>query len=652
MPQPHPNQSPNNAPEEGTGNSAMFLKDACDLALRHGFTQVYARADERLWEKNGVRLRISPVSEGRFTCEIVAPKNMDILPFLFTDRDRPSLVRCFEAQIIKRETIISVDDCTRILHTASNVSELTKPGFPVQNLMASLLPIPETAADPCLMDGESFSSLGEAILCHRATMVRTTPGFLAIALRTMGAGQCFEIHPACLLSSHGDVRRIQGELEALSATFGLIICVQADLLRPDERLWSAYTAFFARLNRMPLHAGCRFILQTEQACGANEPLPFLELQDRERMRLRKILRKRHLTVDGSAIAAANGFLRAGLNEEEMVKRIQKTQRLPYDDFENERSVDGNDYELADVTSPAGLSPVQQLQHFQSIALAVFKERVIGHEEIVSELVSRLSLWFLLETERPLALAFCGPSGCGKNHILSAISEVLRLFFRNRRSHYVSYNAGMARDDKMWDLVRVGAGHVGAHRPGLLETLRNGSVFSADEADKNLGAKSDIQWFLLEWLDNGSFRNGLGEMIQTPRCVIALTMNAGDEIGADRRSAIGFLNAETKAEEGRERYREFFQKHTTPALQGRLDAVFFPGFLSRGDLELVCMRELSRMRREIENLCLHTWKEDDKAIATRIASEADPILGARGIIKAAQRFRASFLKQLSIKSQKP
>ncbi len=608
---------------------------------RHGFQMVSDHtANVAVWERNGLRLRTTIRRKGtgqrEIGCELVAPNHKELLPFVFNDAEESCQVRFFDEQLFKRQVFHTEQAYEQFVSRISNLATLFNQDLKNQAEWLWTVPLEQVTA--VTEDAPSLRTFQEGLRVFRALQVSARHGSLLAHLKALALGQVIEIHPSLCLS-HADGKRLLDLLGDLSQLNDSVVLLNAGLLDTDERLRAGVGVFLERLNLQPTLGGARFLLhQTKDSRGEGH-LPRLHLPDITGEATRPLLEQATLAVTPEHLAVLEGFQAHGEPPDAGITWLRETERWA----SGVKSFGANRLRFVESSSPS--SGAGQLVEWVERTRAQLAARVVGHEDIISQLSIRLPLWFLLERDKPLVLALVGPSGCGKNHVLEVVASILQDYFQLPSPHLVIYNCGQAWDEKRWELTGVGCGHVGSDRPGLIESLGAGSVFLADEVDKRLSQPGDFQSFLIQWLDDGFIRNGHGDLVRTPRCVIGLAMNAGASANADRWRTIGFGNRETPVEAVRAHYREHLEKQLLPALQGRLDVRLFFSQLTPENLEILALRELERAQREFEALGLAPWTSDLRSLAQQMARQANPDLGARAILHAVRDYKTQLIESL-------
>ena len=609
---------------------------------RHGFSLVSSgSAGADLWENGSVRLRVTmPVAaeELEIHCELFFPNQKELLPLILPGEEAPFRIRVLDDQISVSQVFTSQTAYQSYIEAAANTAGLIK-SQPWQNSQADLLPLPLDADEPTSIGSGDLEPFRHALRTFRAVQVQASYEILLAHVRASGVRHVLEIHPALLCAS-GDPRKLLDLITQLSPCNGFIFLLNSGLCDNDDRLRRAVLAFAARLNLMPACAGARFLLFNPGRVRSEEPVPTLFLADRGAQAVQRQLQRSGLTMSGANLAAIRGFQRQGQEVAASIEWLRQNERQG-----SAEAVHGAN-RLRYLGEDAPARKPEEFVRLHQFAAELLARRVIGHGEILRTLAHTLALWFWFEPDKPLVLAFVGPSGSGKNHILEVIAEILQEYYRLLAPHLVLYNCGVAADDKLWHLTGVGIGHVGAEKPGLLETLKNGSVFCADELDKNKSPLSDVQPFLVQLLDDGFLRNGHGRLVRVPNCVIALTMNAGAEAHSENWRRIGFDGKEPRTSElVKGHYRDYFTTHIHPALQGRIDLTFYLAHLTDQDRFELARRELEKTRKELNALGIPDSPDDDRALAKEIAAESDPSLGARAIKQAIREYRTKRISSL-------
>lgn len=607
----------------------------------------FERVKENVWQLEGVRLRLSFSGESKgfpVTCETGIPADGgDAMSFVVQLTGVvPGKVDSFGTQLVVKQMLRGEDEFRALIQVVAKGGALLD-APQLRELQGFLNPLPPSQGRGNQIVTKLVDILRDHLHRGRVVQVRSASRESLLAyMGALGAPAMYEVKPY-FLSVSAETEKLFGLCERLCAVNGALVVVNMDLLLHEQRTYAALIALFEQHNLLPDFFGGRFILVQNSGRPEDNALPLVQLLDIDEEH-HQLLQAAGVGLKPSVLSRFKGIVRGGRTPEEAIRRMQEENRFGQEDqthgtnrlrLERKRAI----RRLGGETRST--AELLRLVH------QIFEEQVVGHHEIKTELARRLEGWFTRSVDRPLVLAFVGPSGCGKNHLCEAIAQCLQRFFVLPKPRYVSFNAGQAQDEKLWTLTGVGIGHVGAQQKGILETglTHNGTVFSIDELEKQLESRHDLQPFLLSLLEDNEFRNGSGKLVAMGRVVIVLTMNAGRSARDEEHRRIGFHAGEGDTDQVREHYQTFYEKNLLPALQGRVSRAFFFGPLTREDLMTLALRELRRVEENLRELGLEPPAASTEEIARQLVEKADPGLGARGIMQQVERFEDEMLERV-------
>ena len=258
-----------------------------------------------------------------------------------------------------------------------------------------------------------------------------------------------------------------------------------------------------------------------------------------------------------------------------------------------------------------------------------KERIVGQDEAIETVCSRLQIAYAAMTERrgPLAvLLFLGPTGVGKTETAAAMAECLfgssRYLLRLDMSEFMQEHHANR-------LTGAPAGYVGYGREGQLAAhlrSRPHSLVLLDEVEK---AHPRIWDIFLQIFDEGRITDAQGTAIDARHAIFVMTSN----VGAKTRLRMGFgLNENTERRQ---------------VLMGEA-AAFRPEFLNRIDEMIVyrtleqedaaeIARTLVRQRQETYQSRYGGLLEIDDSVVGRILQDGySPEYGARHLSRTIER----------------
>jgi hypothetical protein len=577
---------------------------------------------------------------GPFECTTRLPFNGGLLP-LFGGEESTSCV-CTSDKIQLKDRLDTRADAGKVLLRGKNCSALTGDAT-VSEEIAKVLVFPHS---PTLgrdfLEQASLDNLSRAMAVCQAVIVRASMHSVLVHLGELGGEPPLCVREA-YLSQSGTRMQVLEFLEKFpSYLLGRDILVNGDVLRQDETALAAYLGFCERINLAgdPLAARILIVLGADLS-GAYPAVPVAMLPDVVGAAVKGAMEEAGVADSPANQACAAALAVSGGDPAQACRLVS--------DFNAVRAEDDKKTGLR----PDALGAehyrrppdLVRLRRTEAMLREVLAERFVGQAPAVAAAVAALLGWLGRPGPRlPLALAFCGPAGCGKNHLAEIIARATAHFFRLAGPHYLSYQASnYVSESSRWSLTGVQYGLVGAKTPALLDALGRGSVFTLDEIDKS-PRTTELQAFSMDIIESGSFRNGIGSLRQVRDTVFILTMNAGVEETAEIRT-IGFK----KPGAGRydlSAYRSFYDKNMLPALRRRINAACFFELFSEGELETIARRELARAADALAAAGM-AWAGDLDAQASEIAATADPLLGATGVANAVRaRYDRLFSQGLS------
>ena len=614
-------------PEHKEDHNGKTVDDIARIALQNGFEAVSCSDGKaEVYEKKGVRLKIRRSASATYPlqCEFLVPNQEKLLPFVLPHGGAMSgaIEFCGE-QIRCTDTAKTREEYLSFVWHLDNLLALLRDEKLGQECVDKLSPLPRLDAPPEHLDPAVMRLLHQRLgqfRCLRlfGANVHTLLSYIC----ALGVRQAYEVKPGWL-AGHQYNLEICRLLESVSPLNGTIILLNLDL--PDDRSLASYLALGERLNLLPEYAGARILLcHFKEGPGHAAPLPFIRLPDLLAAKHGRMLDETGLLPDQRILVTADKLITSGVSAEMTIKNLKEAGRL------DDRAVTPENTLRID-RPKARLAEASRLSTMVPAAEAIFRDHLVGHAEMRQELVSMLTLWFML-AKTPLCLAFIGPSGTGKNHTGELIAKIVQEWFEANSPHLVSYNAGShVGRSSIWNLTGSQKGLVFSDQPGLLHTLRDGSVLCFDEVDKLLHGQADLQDFLISMLDDNAWRDGHGAIHRLPKCVILLTMNAGVDAAGEQVKQFGFnSNHVSSGKRVQDHYRDFFEKNIHPALRGRIQKPFFFPSLGEEDLVELGRRRLDEAQGEIEQLGLCWPLVDNEQAARELVADSDRRLGARGI----------------------
>lgn len=601
--------------------------DVQRIALQNGFAIVSSPHERtEVYEKQGVRLKINRLGPASYPlqCEFLIVNQEKLLPFVLPHGGAASgaIVFCGE-QIRCTAVATNSKEYQAIVWHLNNLLALINDEKLSQECINQLSPLPQLDALGDHLDPAVMHLLRQRLGQFRCLRLFSTNAQTLVSyISALGVRQAYEVKPWLLTGCQytHDICRLLEKVSPLNET---LVVVNLDL--PDERSLATYFALGERLNMLPEFTGARILLcHSKEGTGQAASLPFIRLPDLLVAKHGSMLDETGIQADQNNLITAEKLLASGMSAEVTIKNLKESARLdkPANVIEHSLRFDRPRQRQTARSTLTTMVPAAE---------AIFQKHLVGHQKMGQEMVALLSFWFML-AQPPLCLAFIGPSGTGKNHTGELIAKILQGWFETERPHVVSYNAGShVGRNSIWNLTGTQKGLVFSEEPGLLHTLRDGSVLCFDEVDKLLHGQADLQDFLISLLDDNTWRDGHGTLHRLPQCVILLTMNAGMDAAGEQMKQFGFSGTPVSTEKRVQAcYREFFEKNIHPALRGRIQKPFFFPPLREKDLLELGRRGLAAAQNEIEQLGLRWPLADIEQAARELMRASDRTLGARGI----------------------
>ncbi|MBF0129884.1 MAG: ATP-dependent Clp protease ATP-binding subunit [Alphaproteobacteria bacterium] len=428
-----------------------------------------------------------------------------------------------------------------------------------------------------------------------------------------------------------------GVLQRLPAMAGLRSClILIDTVTLTDQQIVDMSSVLGRLNLADGSAGARFVVFGQKGMPAESPLPRLTLPSFGGA-VEPLLDAAGVAPLRRNLLAAAGLEADGVGRDEIIRHF-RTERTRAKASKGAYATSRHDRRIV-----ADGDALARIARWRPEARRILDERIVGLDPIKDEILELVEGWFAFASA-PLTVLFCGPSGVGKNLLAETLAEVLSPLFELAPPHYLAVNTSMMiSETSLWQLIGVQKGLVGAEAPGILATIRDGSVISFDEIDK--GSKTTVvQSFLMSLLDDG-YRNGAGEFVAVPRCVIVLTANAGAEPGREftPRSARLTLAGDGKREREAAiaHYREAVARLLLAPLRGRLHREFYFTPPTTAEQVETARREIVRLVEDMRELGLEV-DIDTTAESLAVMRRADPGFGLRGIAREVELLRPRLL----------
>ena len=302
----------------------------------------------------------------------------------------------------------------------------------------------------------------------------------------------------------------------------------------------------------------------------------------------------------------------------------------------------DEHDIAKVVSRWTGIPAEKLEKKESEKLlnmtAILKERVVGQDEAIQEVVNAIQLHRtgLTDPNKPIGtFLFLGPTGVGKTEVAKTLAEFLfndpNKLIRIDMSEYMEKHA-VAR------LIGAPPGYVGYEEGGqLTEKVRRHpySVILFDEIEK---AHPDVFNIFLQILDEGQLTDGQGRTVSFRNCIIIMTSNLGSDI---------ILKAKTITPKIKKEVDAIVHRTFRPEFLNRIDAICYFNKLTEKDVVEIAKIHLNLLEKRLaeQGVTVTIPKEVVHAIA-KLGYSSE--FGARPLKRAIQTHITVPISQFMLK----
>ncbi len=346
----------------------------------------------------------------------------------------------------------------------------------------------------------------------------------------------------------------------------------------------------------------------------------------------------------STINSAKRYFTSGVMPDKAIDLLEEL--APFVASKNKKIVEKED--VNDLVKKKTGIPVGSISKKEKDTLSNLEEilhkRIVGQDqavEIISNALKRARSG-ISNPNKPLgSFLFLGPTGVGKTETSKALAEI---FFES--------SDNMSRLDMSEyqgpDALNQLLGSFESNKAGKLSSILREKPYSVLLLDEFEKADSDVQNLFLQTLDEGTFSDSSGKMVNARNSIIIATSNAGSDLIWKYKK-----NNEDLKEKTDDIINTIIERGTfSPELLNRFDGVIVFHPLQFEHLEKIAYLEITKLKKRIKEkgVDINISKE---VIDHIIKNDLDPKFGARSLNRAIQeKLEKVIAEKIITKNPKP